>query len=213
MWFWNWVYAPQLRLGGSSLTWHLKLWIFSFKIEYMHLGFASTGAVWLGIWNSDHVVLKSSIRTSASPRWQQSHWGLRVTQEACFSLLTHTKQLLLVTFCDTLAGIEVRFGRTEPDGRTEPRNDGWTDRRGSRNSYLDIFFATAVIHHWMPWLSSYLCPDVQNIFTDDFLLRNEKKRNSRNLHSTNKIPTLFRFINLKWKLHHRINLIVEFHEI
>ena len=63
-----------------------------------------------------------------------------MTQDAYFLLLTHTKQLLLVTFCDTLAGIEVRFERTEPDGRTEPRNHGtgWTDRRGSRNSYLDI---------------------------------------------------------------------------
>ena len=42
--------------------------------------------------------------------------------DAYFSLLTHNKQLLLVTFCDTLAGTEVRFRRTEP----EPRN---TDRQ------------------------------------------------------------------------------------
>ena len=49
--------------------------------------------------------------------------GIRVTQDAYFSLLTHTKQLLFVTFCDTLAGIEVSF---------------WTDGRGSRNSYLDL---------------------------------------------------------------------------
>ena len=40
-----------------------------------------------------------------------------------------------MTFCDTLAGFEVRFGRTKPEW--EPRNHGWTDRRGSRNSYLD----------------------------------------------------------------------------
>ena len=75
------------------------------------------------------MVLKSSIRTSASPRRQRSHWGLRVTQDAYFLLLTHTKQLLLVTVCDTLAGIEVRFRRTEPNGRTEPdgRTDGQTD--------------------------------------------------------------------------------------
>ena len=59
----------------------------------------------LASWNSDHVVLKSSIRTSASPRRQRSHLGLRVTQNAYFSLLTHTKQLLLVTFCDPTAGI------------------------------------------------------------------------------------------------------------
>ena len=45
----------------------MKLWPCGFRIEYTHLGFASAGAVWLGIWNSDHVVLKSSIRSSASP--------------------------------------------------------------------------------------------------------------------------------------------------
>ena len=101
------------------------------------------------------MVLKLIIRTSASPRRWWFHWGLRVTQDAYFSLLTHTKQLVLVTFCDTLAGIEVRFGRTEPDGRTEPRNDGWTDRGGSRNSYLDykklVFMLNVIIgyHLWI----------------------------------------------------------------
>ena len=73
------------------------------------------------------MVLKLSIRTSASPRRQQSDRGLRVTQNAYFLLMTHTKQLLLVTFCYTTAGIEVRF-------RTD---EGRTDGRGSRNSYLD----------------------------------------------------------------------------
>ena len=48
MWFWNWVYAPQLRLGRSSQTWHLELWPCGFKIEYTHLGFASAAAVLLG---------------------------------------------------------------------------------------------------------------------------------------------------------------------
>ena len=59
--------------------------------------------------------------------------GLGVTQNAYFSLLTHTKQLLLVKFCDTPAGIEVSFrmGRRTADGRT--------DRHGSRNSYLDFY--------------------------------------------------------------------------
>ena len=66
------------------------------------------------------MVLKSSIRTSASLWWQR---GLRVTQDACFSLLIHTKQLLLMAFCHTSAGIEVNF-RTH--GRTE-RNHGQTD--------------------------------------------------------------------------------------
>ena len=85
------------------------------------------------------MVLKSSISTSASPWRQWSHWGLRVTQNAYFSLLTHTKQLLLVTFCDTTAGNSVSF-RTHrrTNERTDGQTDaGWTDRRGSRNSYLD----------------------------------------------------------------------------
>ena len=43
----------------------MKLWTCGFEIEYTHLGFALAGAVWLGIWNSDHVVLKLSIRSSA----------------------------------------------------------------------------------------------------------------------------------------------------
>ena len=71
------------------------------------------------------MVLKSGICTLALPRQQRFNWGVKVTQDSYFSLLTHTKQLLLVTFCGTLAGIEVSFGRTEP--RTEPRNHGTTD--------------------------------------------------------------------------------------
>ena len=82
-------------------------------------------AVWLSLWNSGHVVLKLSIRTSASPRQQQSDKGLRVTQNAYLLLITHTKQLLLVTFCDNTAGIWVIF-RTH--GRTETRTEeGQTD--------------------------------------------------------------------------------------
>ena len=73
------------------------------------------------------MVLKSSIRTSASPRQQRFNWGVRMTKDAYFSLLTHTKQLLLVTFCDTLAGIEVRFGRTGPDERKHGTTDGQTN--------------------------------------------------------------------------------------
>ena len=116
----------------------MELWPCGFEIEYTHLGFASAGAVWLCIWNSDHVVLKPSIRTSASPRQQQSDWGLRVTQNEYFSLIAHTKQLLFLTFCETTAGIWVIFrtdGRRTADGRTA---DGRTDGRGSWNSYLDL---------------------------------------------------------------------------
>ena len=73
------------------------------------------------------MVLKSSKRTSALPRQQWSDWGLRVIQNAYFSLMTHTKQLLFVTFCCTTAGIEVSF-RTDGGGwRTDGRTEGQTD--------------------------------------------------------------------------------------
>ena len=70
------------------------------------------------------MVLKSIIRTLASPWWQGSHWGLGVTQDVYFSLLTHTKQLLSMTFCQTTAGNGASF-RTH--GMTDKRNDGRTD--------------------------------------------------------------------------------------
>ena len=57
--------------------------------------------------------------------------SLRVTQTAYFSLMTHTKQLLLVTFCYTTAGIGASF---QTHGQTEDKR---TDRRGSRDSYLN----------------------------------------------------------------------------
>ena len=55
--------------------------------------------------------------------------GLRVTQNAYFSLLTRTKQPLLVKVCDTTAGNGASF-RTHArmDGQTD---GGRTDRRGS----------------------------------------------------------------------------------
>ena len=43
-----------------------------------------------------------------------------MTQNAYFSLITHTKQLLLVTFCCTTAEIGVSF-------RTDARTDGRTE--------------------------------------------------------------------------------------
>ena len=54
------------------------------------------------------------------------HWGLKVTKDANISLLTLTKQLLLVTFCDTLAGIEVSFWTDGTKDGTET-TDGQTD--------------------------------------------------------------------------------------
>ena len=47
---------------------------------------------------------------------------LRVTQNAYFSLLTHTKKLLLVTFCDLTAETGVSFrtdGRRTEEGQTD----------------------------------------------------------------------------------------------
>ena len=60
------------------------------------------------------MVLKLSISTSALPRQQWSDWGLRVTQNAYLSLMTHTKQLLLVRFCDPIAGI-VKWDGTDAE--------------------------------------------------------------------------------------------------
>ena len=50
--------------------------------------------------------------------------GLRMTQNAYFSLLTHTKQLLLATCCHTAAGIGGSF-RTH--GRRTAAAEGQTD--------------------------------------------------------------------------------------
>ena len=47
--------------------------------------------------------------------------------------MTHTKQLLLVTFCNTTEGIRANF-RTH----AQTADGGRTERRGSRNSYLDV---------------------------------------------------------------------------
>ena len=60
--------------------------------------------------------------------------GLRVTQNAYFSLLTLTKKLLLVTFCDLTAETGVSFwthgtDRTDGTDGTDGRTEGWTDRR------------------------------------------------------------------------------------
>ena len=46
-------------------------------------------------------------------------------KSAYFLLLTHTKQPLLVTLCDTTAGI----GNSEVGRDTDPADVVWTDRR------------------------------------------------------------------------------------
>ena len=50
--------------------------------------------------------------------------GLRVTQTTNFSLLTHAKQISLVTFCDTYA--EIRKNESVTYGRTDVRKDRQT---------------------------------------------------------------------------------------
>ena len=50
--------------------------------------------------------------------------GLKVTQTTYFSLLTHTKHLSLVTFCETTAGIGKKWMF---DVRTDGRTEGQTD--------------------------------------------------------------------------------------
>ena len=52
--------------------------------------------------------------------------GLRVTQNAYFSLLTLTKKLLLVTFCDPTAETGVSF---QPDGRNGTNRTERTDEQ------------------------------------------------------------------------------------
>ena len=64
------------------------------------------------------------MRTSASPQQQQSDWGLGVTQNAYFSLLTHAKKLLLVAFCDPTADTGVSFRTHEWNGN---KTNGQTD--------------------------------------------------------------------------------------
>ena len=114
---------------GSGIFDHVVL-----ELSIYSSASSPSAAIWLAFWNSDHMVLKLSIRTSASPRRQRSYWGVRVTQDAYFSLLIHAKRLLLVTFCDMTPGNQASF-RTH--ARTDGTTHGWTDRRGSRNSYLD----------------------------------------------------------------------------
>ena len=46
----------------------------------MHLGFASAGVVGLGIWNSDHLVLKSSICSSALPHLTAVLLNIRINE-------------------------------------------------------------------------------------------------------------------------------------
>ena len=69
--------------------------------------------------------------------------GLRVTHNAYFSLLTHTKKLLLVTFCDPTAKTGFIFWTNATDGMDgtdgthgTDRTDG-TDGRNGRTERTD----------------------------------------------------------------------------
>ena len=70
---------------------------------------------------------------------------LRVTHDAYFSLLTHTKQLLSVIFCNETLGI----GNSKW-GRWQTKDSRWTDRREGWYSYLDVF------RHWYQLTSAPL---------------------------------------------------------
>ena len=95
-------------------------------------------AVWLAFWNSDHVVLKSSVLPW--PHLGAAEWlGSEDDPTWIFSIMRHTKQLLFLTVCDTTADNGASFRTlTRTDGRADRRmEEGQTDRRGSWNSYLD----------------------------------------------------------------------------
>ena len=56
--------------------------------------------------------------------------GLRVALNTYFSFLKYIRQLLLMTFCDTPAGIRVSVW-THTQDEMESQTDRRTDRRGS----------------------------------------------------------------------------------
>ena len=73
--------------------------------------------------------------------------GLVVTKNAYFSLLTHTKQLLLVTLYDMTAGIGI-------SKKWDLAATVWTNRGEGLDSYVDIFFFIT--------LKLYDCVDPKN---------------------------------------------------
>ena len=75
----------------------------------------------------NHLWMSPNVYNSASPRLMNPK-DLRVAMNVYFSCLTHTKQLSLVMFCDTIAEI----GNLEV-GRDANTNAGRTDKR-----YVDM---------------------------------------------------------------------------
>ena len=78
--------------------------------------------------------------------------GLRVTQNACFSLLTHTKYFLWWHFVIRLQTLALVFGWTDTRTHVRMHGGGRTDRRGSQNSYLDIFWLFFHTIHFIKYL-------------------------------------------------------------
>ena len=61
-----------------------------------------------------------------------------MTQNAYFSLIAHTKQLLLVTFCDTTAEMEFIFGQTDGQRTDGRRTDGGRTEEGQTDVEVEI---------------------------------------------------------------------------
>ena len=129
--------------------------------------------------------------------------SLRLTQNAYFSLLAHTKKLLLMTFCDQTAGIESVTG--QDDNYNATADAGRTKRREYWNSYVDFFCRK---RYWMALGFTYShamrsCKKIHVLFslslrklTSDWLTyRPEFVRLSKKIKPEEKIWMGF------WKLH------------
>ena len=128
---------------------------------------------------------------SASPCLMDPR-GLRVTQNANFSLWTHIKKLLLVTFCGPTAKTGVNF-RTH--GR---KRNGWTDRRDSWNSYLDEFREwflfpsqnkSTVLNEMVKGTYLYFWPYFTLVSRSAFHFSTARKESARVMSKTIKAPT------------------------
>ena len=73
-----------------------------------------------------------------------------------------------------LQGVELVFGQMETDGRTNGRTNGWTDRRGSRNSYLDYQIKQALTKN-----ETKMCQNNQTIETAETIKYKYKIQGSR----------------------------------
>ena len=129
--FWGGDFFLRLYIHSSASPRLTKVWLgfwnsdhVVLKLSIHSLASPRSVGVWLAFWNSGHVVLRSTKRSLASPRRQWSYWGLRVTKDAYFSFLKHAKQLLLVTFCETTAGNRKKW---KCDRRTDGCIEGQTD--------------------------------------------------------------------------------------